>query len=157
MDSCKKTHWFYSWVYQFIWAAHDRTNKMACAPSEDSDQPGHPSSLIRVFVVRMKKAWVLNYPLSTKRRLWSDWASAQAELRLRRAHNPFCWFCHEVAQYGYGNNPVFKQTQWFLALLIRYPFARVVPKGIDIQIFPFVVSKFPKIKHFFPKWKPSPQ
>ena len=25
---------------------HDKTNKMACAPSEDSDQPGHPHSLI---------------------------------------------------------------------------------------------------------------
>ena len=31
---------------------HDKTNKVACAPSEDSDQPGHPPSLIRVFVVR---------------------------------------------------------------------------------------------------------
>ena len=35
-----------------------------CAPSEDSDQPGHPPSLIRVFAVRLKKAWVLRYPLS---------------------------------------------------------------------------------------------
>ena len=43
---------------------HDKTNKMACAPSEDSDQPGHPPSLIRVFAVRMKKAWILSYPLS---------------------------------------------------------------------------------------------
>ena len=25
---------------------HDKTNKMACAPSDDSDQPGHPPSLI---------------------------------------------------------------------------------------------------------------
>ena len=25
---------------------HDKTNKMACAPSEDSDQPGHPPNLI---------------------------------------------------------------------------------------------------------------
>ena len=33
---------------------------MACAPSEDSDQPGHSPSLIRVFAVRMKKAWVLS-------------------------------------------------------------------------------------------------
>ena len=48
---------------------HDKTNKMACAPSEDSDQPGHPPSLIRVFAVRMKKAWVLTYPLSAQRRL----------------------------------------------------------------------------------------
>ena len=46
---------------------------MACAPSEDSDQSGHPPSLISVFVVRMKKAWVLSYPLSGQRRLWSDW------------------------------------------------------------------------------------
>ena len=30
----------------------DKTNKMACAPSEDSDQPGHPPSLNRVFAVR---------------------------------------------------------------------------------------------------------
>ena len=32
---------------------HDKTSKMACAPSEDSDQPGHPPSLIRVFAVRL--------------------------------------------------------------------------------------------------------
>ena len=31
---------------------HDKTNKMVFAPSEDSDQPGHPPSLIRVFAVR---------------------------------------------------------------------------------------------------------
>ena len=30
---------------------HDQTNKMAFAPSEDSDQPGHPPSLSRVFAV----------------------------------------------------------------------------------------------------------
>ena len=55
---------------------HDKTNKMACAPSEDSDQPGHPPSLIRVFTVRLKKAWVLSYPMS-----------AQADLNLRWAHS----------------------------------------------------------------------
>ena len=27
-------------------------NKMTCAPSEDADQPGHPSCLIRVFAWR---------------------------------------------------------------------------------------------------------
>ena len=30
----------------------DKTIKMAYAPSEDSDQPGHPPSLTRVFAVR---------------------------------------------------------------------------------------------------------
>ena len=31
---------------------HGKTNKMTCAPSEDSDQAGHPPILIRVFAVR---------------------------------------------------------------------------------------------------------
>ena len=30
---------------------HYKSNKMTCAPSEDSDQPGHLPSLIRVFAV----------------------------------------------------------------------------------------------------------
>ena len=29
--------------------AYNKTNKMTCVPSKDSDQPGHPPSLIRVF------------------------------------------------------------------------------------------------------------
>ena len=31
---------------------HDKTNKVACAPSKDTGQPGHPPSLIRVFALR---------------------------------------------------------------------------------------------------------
>ena len=30
----------------------DKTNKMACAPIEDSDKSGHQLGLIRVFVLR---------------------------------------------------------------------------------------------------------
>ena len=45
---------------------HDKTNKIASAPSEDSDQPGHPPSQIRVFAVCMTKDWVFSYPLSTQ-------------------------------------------------------------------------------------------
>ena len=63
-----------------------------CAPSEDSDQPGHLPSLIRVFAVRMKKAWVLSYPLSAQRRLWSDWVDAEADLSLHWAHIHFVGF-----------------------------------------------------------------
>ena len=55
-----------------IWAVSWENQQSGCAPSEDSDQPGHPPSLIRVFAVRMKKAWVLSYPLSAQRRLWSE-------------------------------------------------------------------------------------
>ena len=36
--------------------AHNKTYKMACAVSEDSDQPGNMPSLIRVIPVCMKKS-----------------------------------------------------------------------------------------------------
>ena len=45
-----------------------------------------------VFTVRMKKAWVLSYPLRAQRRPWSDWADAQADLSLRWAHSHFVGF-----------------------------------------------------------------
>ena len=49
--------------------AHDKTNEMTCAPSEDSDQPGHLPSLIKAFAVSMKKHWAHSYSVSTQRRL----------------------------------------------------------------------------------------
>ena len=58
-------------------------SKMICAPSEDSDQPGHPPSLIRVFAVRMKKPWVLSFPL--------------------RAQQKLCWFCRAAARRKHQN------------------------------------------------------
>ena len=64
-------------------AATWQNQQSDCAPSEDSDQPGHPPSLIRAFAVCMKKAWILSYPLSAQRWLWSDCADAQADLSLR--------------------------------------------------------------------------
>ena len=69
-----------------IWAATWQNQQSDCAPSEGSDQPGHPPSLIRVFAVRMKKALVLSYPLSAQWGLWSDWADAQADLRWAHSH-----------------------------------------------------------------------
>ena len=30
---------------------YNKTYKVACAPSEESDQPGHPPGLIRIFAV----------------------------------------------------------------------------------------------------------
>ena len=65
---------------------HDKINKMNCAPNKDSDLPGYPPSLIRVFPVCMKTHWALNYLLSAQWRLWSDWADVQADLSLRWAH-----------------------------------------------------------------------
>ena len=82
---------------------HNKTNKKACVPSKDYDQPGHPPSLIRVFTVCLKKTWVLSYPLSAQRTLWSDWANAQADLSLRWAHNPFVGFVMRRLIYPFSN------------------------------------------------------
>ena len=41
------------------WAATWQNQQSDCASSEDSDKPRHPPSLIRVFAVRIKKAWIL--------------------------------------------------------------------------------------------------
>ena len=51
---------------------HDKTNKMISAPSEASDQPGHPPSLIRVFDVRSVGSWGPNISSCGQRRLWPD-------------------------------------------------------------------------------------
>ena len=78
------THWISCGMNK--WAASWQNQQMANAPSEDPDQPGHPPSLIRVFAVPMKKAWVFSYPLSI-----SDWVDAQANLCLCWAHMSVCW------------------------------------------------------------------
>ena len=89
LNAYNQTNWSPALDSSWNEPPHDKTN---CAPSEDSDQPWHPPSLIRVFAVCMKKAWVLSYPLSGQRRLWSDRADAQAELSLRWAPCHFVGF-----------------------------------------------------------------
>ena len=69
--------------------AHDKTYNWHVRPAK-ADQPGHPPRLIRVFAVRIETAWVLSYPLSAHRKLWSNLADAQADLSLRWTHMPFC-------------------------------------------------------------------
>ena len=44
--------------YKDKWAASWQNQQNDCVPSEDSDQPGHPPSLIRVFAVRSTLRWV---------------------------------------------------------------------------------------------------
>ena len=95
----KKVCWFCPAVAQIIkkqWQCKhlscDMTKPTKCAPSEDSDQPRHPPSLIRVFAVSMKKHWALSYPLSAQQRLWSDRVEAQADLSFRWAHTHFVGF-----------------------------------------------------------------
>ena len=53
---------------------------------KDSDQPGHPPSLIIVFTVHSMGSWGPNLSSCRQRRLRSDWADAQVDLSLHWAH-----------------------------------------------------------------------
>ena len=100
----KTPHWFNILTKKIrtssIWATHDKTNKMAYVPSKDSDQPGHLPSLIWGFAVRMKKAWVLSYPLCTAKTLirlleYPGWSESLLVAQ------SFFWFCHEMAHMNF--------------------------------------------------------
>ena len=43
---------------------------LTCAPNEDSNQFAYARSLIRIFIVRMKKIYILRYPRGPKWRVW---------------------------------------------------------------------------------------
>ena len=92
-----KFSWFIS-----LWPEpqHDKTNKMSVRPvktqiSLDIHQ------VWSVFALCMKKPWVLSYPLSTQRRLWSDWTDAQADLSLRWAHTHFVGLSCRGSPFGH--------------------------------------------------------
>ena len=65
---------------------HDKTNKMICAPSEDSDQPGHLPSLSESSLCAQ---WVSKDP----RFLHADSEDSESSLGAQS----FCWFCHVAA------------------------------------------------------------
>ena len=104
-ESMKSSLWLHTWTFFLatIWATSWQNQQNDCVLSEDSDQPGHLPSLIRVFTVHMKKAWTLSYPLSVQWRL--IWVDAQADPSLCWAHshivgfvmkrlNRFFFFCN---------------------------------------------------------------
>ena len=72
----------------------DQTNKMACAPSEDSAWASAQSD--QSLHCLQEESLGPSYPLSAQWRLWSDWVDVQADMSLCWVH--FCWFCHDAAQ-----------------------------------------------------------
>ena len=95
-----------AWQIQFLRRAemtgklepqHVKTYNRIFAPNENSNQPAYPRSLIRVFVLRMKKLCILGYPKCAQWRFWSDCAKAQADLNLRWAHMSEGTFSHITA------------------------------------------------------------
>ena len=76
------------YIYKF-----DKTNKIVCASSEDSDhRPVWSESLLSTWrnFGTLPTHWMHS-------ELWSDWADAQADPSLRWAHRSFCQFCQALA------------------------------------------------------------
>ena len=71
-------------------------NKMTCVQSEDSDQPGHPPSLARVFAVRLTKFRSL--ATHTAHNDSDQTADAQTVLSLCCTHMSFCLICRVQAK-----------------------------------------------------------
>ena len=70
-----------------MWASAWRNQQTdMCAHRRLRSTWASAASLIKVFAVRIKKPRSITYPLNAKRRLWSDWADAQADLSYRWAH-----------------------------------------------------------------------
>ena len=93
-------NWAASWQNQQNGMCAQRRLRSVWA-SAQSDQSLHWPSLIRVFAVRMKKAWVLSYPLSAQQRLIRPGGCPGWYESLLGAQS-FCWFCQEAAQLFCG-------------------------------------------------------
>ena len=75
------------WTFQFD-LEHDKTIQMAYAPIEDSDQPGNPSSLIRVVAVCFTGNLGPKPSSDRRQRLWLDWTRQNYRL-VNRDHNVY--------------------------------------------------------------------
>ena len=78
-----------------------RTTKTykTCAISEDSDQPAHARSLIRVFADRVCLLQIPGYPKRDKQEALSYWVNVQVDRSLCWSHRSYCRFCRALAQY----------------------------------------------------------
>ena len=86
-----------SWCEKRYEPRHDKTNKVSVWPAKTQISLG----IRPVWSESSLSAWKKLGSLAAQwvhSEDWSDWADAQADLSLRWAHMPFCWFCHEAAQ-----------------------------------------------------------
>ena len=99
---CYQPSWcyaYYVWFCSFftVWATTWSNEQNECAPSEDSDQPGHPPNLIRVFALRSVGSWgpKVSFMRTAKTlirlRGCPGWSESSLDAQ------PLCWFCHVAA------------------------------------------------------------
>ena len=77
--------------------AHDKTYNKTCVTREDSDQPAHPRSLIRVYADRMCLLRPPGYPKRDGREPLPYLVDVKADLSLCWSHRSYCRFCRALA------------------------------------------------------------
>ena len=75
-----------------------------CVPCEDSDQPAHSRSLIRIFTGRILDGQGCRVFSCRQQRLWSDYSDAQADLSLRCVHMSEGTFSHAAAKIMFSES-----------------------------------------------------
>ena len=146
------THWLY------LSCLMTKPTILPVRPAK-TDQPGHPPSLIRVFVVGMKKAWVLSHPLSAQRRLRSDRANALGDLRLRWAHSHFVGLSWGSSSLMCMRAHTLSEQPWpgtlgniFMFLLCSYPITLTEPRHQKTCLCPMRTTKAQTSLHICPVW-----
>ena len=84
--------------WHHIWAAACQNQQNYLCAQRRLRSPGHqPVWSESSFCTQ----WVAKDPsfLHEASKDWSDWTDIQADLSLRWAHMPFCWFFHEAAHF----------------------------------------------------------
>ena len=84
--------------------AHEKAYNKTCATSEDSDQPAHPRSLIRVFADRMCLLQRPGYPKKDRRESLPYWVDVQIDRSRCRLHRSNCRIRCALAQIIKGNS-----------------------------------------------------
>ena len=95
---------------------------MACVPSEDSDQSGHPPSLISLPCAL--SGWLRTQCFFMRTAKTLIRADAQADLSLRLSHMSFCWFSHEPVQFIFESINLqmkHRRKQHILVYIHHYP------------------------------------
>ena len=76
---------------------HNKTYNKSCVTSKDSDQSVQPPNMARVLLYPSLGSLEATEDTCDQRRLWLDWANAQADLSLHWSQKSYCRFCHALA------------------------------------------------------------
>ena len=108
-------------MIQSIWAASWQNQQCGYAPTEDSDQPGHPPSLIRVFAVAWRKLGSLN----------THWAHSEDSDQTGRMHPP------RLIESSLGAHAILLVLSWGGSCIKWHENVLVCPQSIFYILFKF--------------------